>query len=305
MLACMAKPDYLYSCTYDLGSSFDELKYAQLVADHVGMDLTVVRPTREQFEAYSEDIAYSLDSPCTWTSFNLFCLLDRVREDCKVTLTGEGVDELFGGYHRYMLLYHDEQIKKLEAMGEYDYLIDKYYGSAVGRYTRLINRCDSPRDEGVNGYLRGIVEPLFEQAGDVVHAMGLVDFYTTMQVLLQMGDRMNMVYSMENRCPFLDPRLVQFAYSMPPRFKIRDGITKYIIKKIARKFVPKAIVDRKDKRGFVAPMNVWFGWATGSKYDRTAYRRKSFQDWENVFLRGDERVVRRRPRWERAVTLST
>jgi asparagine synthase (glutamine-hydrolysing) len=45
-------------------------------------------------------------------------------------IAGEGLDELFGGYHRYLLLYHDEQIRQSEAMGEYGYLIDKYYGAA-------------------------------------------------------------------------------------------------------------------------------------------------------------------------------
>lgn len=305
LLACLAKPHYLYSCTYDMGPAYDELKYAQLVADHLGKELIVVRPAREQFETFHEDIIYSLDLPCTWTSFNLFCLLDRVREDCKVTLTGEGLDEMFGGYHRYLLLYHDEQIRQSEAMGEYGYMIDKYYGAASDRYARLINRCDEPNDARIREYLSGIIEPHFERMGDVVHGMGLVDFYTTMQVLLHMADRMNMAYSMENRSPFLDPRLVQFAFSMPSRFKIRDGVTKHIIKKIARKFIPKEIAERKDKRGFLAPLNVWFGWSTGGKYDRTTYRRKCFADWLRVFFTEHARTERRMPAWEPAEAVLT
>jgi len=305
LLAWLARPDYLYSCTYDMGPSYDELRYAELLAEHLGKELIVVRPTREQFEAFHEDIVYSLDLPCTWTSFNLFCLLDRVREDCKVTLTGEGLDELFGGYHRYLLLYHDEQIRQSEALGEYGYLIEKYYGAASERYARLINRCEEPNDARVKDYLRRIIEPHFERMGDVVHGMGLVDFYTTMQVLLHMADRMNMAYSMENRSPFLDPRLVQFAFSMPSRFKIRDGVTKYIIKRIARKFIPREIADRKDKRGFLAPLNVWFGWAQGGKYDRTAYRRKCFADWLRVFFSEQPRQERRMPACRAAASALT
>ncbi|UCG17803.1 MAG: asparagine synthase (glutamine-hydrolyzing) [Phycisphaerales bacterium] len=304
LLVGMARPDYLYTCTYGLGPAYDELAYAQLVADHVGKKLTVVRPTPQEFEAFRSDIIYTLDLPCTWTSFNLFCVLNRVREDCRVTMTGEGIDELFGGYHRYLLLYHDDQIRGIEAMEEYGYLIDKYYGSPVDRYVRLINRCDEPQDPAVRRYLRSTAEPLFDAAGDVTHGMGLVDLYTTMQVLLHMSDRMNMHYSMENRSPFLDPRLVQFAFSMPSRLKIHNGVTKYIIKKIARKFIPREIVERKDKRGFLAPLNAWFGWPTGGKYDRVAYRQLCLEDWRKVFFTGSGDRLRKAPRWRQPVPVS-
>jgi asparagine synthase (glutamine-hydrolysing) len=284
LITCIAKPQYIYHCHYDLGKAFNELEYAQLVAKKINTELILVEPKPEDFERTRAKIAYHLDTPCTWTSFSLWMLLERAHKDIRVVMTGEGADEAFAGYHRYHLLNHDEQIRKLEAMQEYDYLINRYYGSPVDRYSRLVNRCDNIYDAEVLKYLNETIGFYFEKAGrDVIHAMGLNDFYSTMQVLLQMSDRINMAFSVENRSPYLDYRLLQYAFSMPSKYKINEGVTKWIIKKIARKFIPHEIADRIDKRGFSAPVNIWFGWDQNGKYNRSAYREMVYNDWKEVF----------------------
>jgi asparagine synthase (glutamine-hydrolysing) len=201
-----------------------------------------------------------------------------------VLLSGEGADEVFGGYHRYHLLFHDEQIHNLAAMQQYDYLIQKYYGSPVDRYLRLVNRHSNIYDDKVNNYLKETIGYYFKKMSEnIVHLMGLNDFYSTMQVLLQMADRMSMAFSIENRSPFLDHRLVQYSFSMPSKYKIRDGISKWALKEIARKFIPQPIADRVDKRGFSAPVNKWFQWDKKGKYDRSAYKRQAYRDWSQAF----------------------
>ncbi len=284
LVACIAKPDFLYTAHYDY-ADFDELDYARMVADHVGRELVVVKPTRDDFLRTRRDVAFHLDTPCTWTSFPLWMLLERCRQDgLRVFLTGDGADELFAGYHRYHLLNHDQQIYQMEAMQQYTYIIDRYYGSPVSRYARLVNRCDNPYDRRVAGYVEKTVQAYFAKSGqDIIHAMGLCDFYTTMQVLLQMGDRLAMAFGMENRSPFLDHRVIQYAFSMPSGFKIRDGVTKWALKEIARRRIPRAIVERLDKRGFSAPVNRWFQWETNGKYDRRGYRQMALDDWQAVF----------------------
>lgn len=294
LVACIAKPDHLFTSHYDF-PDFDELDYAQAVAVQMGRRLHIVRPTKEDFLRTRKQIAFHLDSPCTWTAFTLWMLLERVRADgLRVVLTGDGADEIFGGYHRYHLLHHDEQIRSLEAMRRYDYLIDRYYGSPVDRYARLVNRHDNIYDEQVNGYLRETIGTYFDKMnGDVVHLMGLNDFYSTMQVLLQMADRTSMAFGVENRSPFLDYRLVQFAFSMPSHYKIRHGITKWALKQVAQRFIPRQIVERIDKRGFSAPINRWFQWSQNGTYDRSAYRKMAFSDWQQAFgIKGVEPVRR-------------
>lgn len=283
LMACIAKPDELYYCHYDLGKAFDELEYAQLVADRIGRKLKIIEPKKEDFERTRQKIAFHLDTPCTWTSFSLWMLLEQLPEHVKVIMTGEGADEAFAGYHRYHLLHHDEQIHSLQAMADYSYLIQKYYGSPVERYSKLVNRSVNPYDPEVNKFLHETVGHYFEKSdSDVVHGMGMHDFYTTMQVLLQMSDRMSMAFSVENRSPFLDYRLLQFAFSLESRFKIRDGVTKWILKKVASKFIPREIVDRIDKRGFSAPLNIWFGWDKLGKYNRSMYKESVFHDFETL-----------------------
>lgn len=284
LIACIAKPDFLYTAHYDY-SDFDELDYAKLIAKQLRKDLTIVTPTKEDFLNTRKKIAYTLDTPCTWTSFTLWMLLQKAKEDgVKVTMSGEGADEIFAGYHRYHLLNHDEQIHQLEAMKQYSYLIGKYYGSPVDRYMKLVNRSENIYDEKVNNYLHSTIEYYHQKMSkDIVHFMGLNDFYSTMQVLLQMSDRVNMAHGIENRSPFMDHRLITFAFSMPSKYKIKNGITKWVLKEVAKKFIPKEIAERIDKRGFSAPVNKWFEWDKTGKYNRSAYKNMVFDDWKKVY----------------------
>lgn len=284
LVACIAKPEYLYTAHYNY-DDFNELDYAKLVSKRIKKELIIVEPTKEDFIRTREQVAYHLDTPCTWTSFTLWALLERIKKDgVKVMMTGDGADEVFGGYHRYHLLHHDQQIYKLEAMKQYSYLIGRYYGSEVERYVKLVNRCENPYNPKVLKFLNESVGFYFDKMqNDVVHAMGLNDFYSTMQVLLQMADRLSMAFSIENRSPFLDYRLVQFAFSMSSKYKIKDGITKWALKEVARKFIPKEICDRVDKRGFSAPVNKWFEWGKKGKYNRDAYKNMVLSDWKKVY----------------------
>lgn len=291
LIACIAKPDYVYTVHYDY-EDFDELEYAKSLARKIKKELVIIKPTKDDFIRTKENIIYHLDSPCTWTSFSLWMLLESAKNNCRVVLSGEGADEIFSGYHRYHLLNHDEQIHQLAAMKQYSYLIEQYYGSPVERYSRIVNRSENRFDETVNLYLRNTIGSFFERINNnVIHSMGLNDFYTTMQVLLQMSDRLSMAFGIENRSPYLDYRLIQFAFSMPSKYKIRNGITKWALKEVAKKFIPKRIVRRLDKRGFSAPINRWFEWGQEGNYNRTAYKNMVFEDWKKVFgLNGAKHV---------------
>ncbi|MDD5660335.1 MAG: asparagine synthase (glutamine-hydrolyzing) [Candidatus Omnitrophica bacterium] len=283
LIACIARPDYIYTCHYPV-SGYDEIYYARLVAKKIKKQLIVINPVSEDFTRTREKIAYHLDTPCTWTSFSLWMLLERASKDIKVVLSGDGADELFSGYHRYHLLNHDEQIKNLKALDSYSYLINRYYGSSVERYARLINRCENRYNGRIKSFLEEAVEFYFSKMKfKHIHSMGACDLYTTMQELLQFSDRINMAFSVENRAPFLDYRLICFAFSIPQKYKIKNGITKWILKRIAKKFIPKEIACRVDKRGFSAPINHWFGWGKSGTYDRSEYKKLVFNDWKKVF----------------------
>ena len=92
-----------------------------------------------------------------------------------------------------------------------------------------------------------------------------------------------MAHSIENRSPFLDHRLIQYAFSMHAKYKIKHGTTKWVLKEVSKKFIPNAISNRVDKRGFSAPINRWFKWDQNGQYNRSAYRNMSFTDWKKSF----------------------
>ena len=73
--------------------------------------------------------------------------------------------------------------------------------------------------------------------------MTMTDFYSTMQVLLQMSDRLTSAFSIENRSPFLDHRIIEFGFGLEDNMKIRNGQTKWLLKEVAKRFVPKEIYE--------------------------------------------------------------
>ena len=117
--------------------------------------------------------------------------------------------------------------------------------------------------------------------------MTMTDFYSTMQVLLQMSDRLTSAFSIENRSPFLDHRIIEFGFNLSDNMKIRNGKTKWLLKEVAKRFVPKKIYERVDKRGFSAPLNQWFGWDKigNGKYQRETYKNIVYEDWLNTFIK--------------------
>ena len=75
--------------------------------------------------------------------------------------------------------------------------------------------------------------------------------------LLERGDRMSMAASLELRPPLLDHRLVELAFRLPSSVKVRDGVTKWVLKEVARRYLPAEVVDRR-KVGFRVPLDDWF-----------------------------------------------
>ena len=137
--------------------------------------------------------------------------------------------------------------------------------------------------------------------GGLLDKMAYTDIHIQLPALLTMNDRAAAAYGLENRCPFLDHRIVEFAFRLPEDLRIRETRTKWILREVARGLVPDAIVDRVDKKGLVTPVGQWLrgpleGWAKellgedagkhpqGSLgiFDRGLYHAISIQVWEQV-----------------------
>ena len=115
--------------------------------------------------------------------------------------------------------------------------------------------------------------------------MGYTDFKLMLGTLLQMEDRAAAAFGLENRSPFLDHRLIEFAYAIEAHLKIRDMTPKWILRQVAERYLPRPILDRKDKMGLIAPINVWMhSRGLRGEYDRGAYNKLCLERWFEAFF---------------------
>jgi asparagine synthase (glutamine-hydrolysing) len=307
-IACFARPDIVFTCRFELGEKFDEFRYAKIVADHIGAEQIVVSPTAEDMRRHLGNIMWHLDQPiATASSLSEFMLAKTASKYVKVILGGQGADELFGGYVRYLLLFAEQDLaKKAELLNYYSlarfFWTPQMFADPGRRYYHLIHRASPVDDEP---YIR-MVQDLFSKQSDVVNAMGFTDIHLSLPSLITMNDRAAAAAGLENRCPFLDHRLVEFAFRLPGETKIREFRTKRILRKALQGVVPEAILERRDKKGLVVPFQQWFsgplyewgreleaglhrrivvpGGAGRGEFDRATYTRVCLELWFQQFF---------------------
>jgi len=204
----------------------------------------------DDFKKQIKKIVHHLDFPVgSLSSYPLYSLAKRASKKVKVVISGEGADELFGGYVRYLPVSLRYQL--LNKFPSYELMFNRINSSDFCKiYSKIILK-DNNYDMGEK-----LFKPIFEKFDDPINAMGYVDFKYVMPSLLQMGDRMASAYGIENRCPYLDKRIIQFAFSLPSYEKI-DG---YYQKKPLRNLLIKRklfLPAKKEKKGLVFNFNKW------------------------------------------------
>jgi asparagine synthase (glutamine-hydrolysing) len=278
---------------FELGDAFDESHYALALANLRGMRLHQIAITEEDFVRDIAKVIYHLDGPVAGPgSFPQYLVSKLTKRHVKVVLGGQGGDEIFGGYARYLLAYWEQCIKgaldgtatsgnfvvtyesiipNLQTLREYKPLIQEFWAHGIfdprdQRYFRLINRSNTFNDL-VNwdriGHPNSFDE--FKQIywGDNVQkesyfdSMTHFDFKTLLPALLQVEDRMSMAHGVESRVPFLDHPLVELLATIPSNIKFQNGELKRLLRTCFADCLPQAILDRKDKMGFPVPLQVW------------------------------------------------
>lgn len=272
---------------------FDESRFAAALATERNMQLQVTDITEQDFVDHIAKVIWHLDQPTAGPgSFPQYMVSKQVGESLKVVLGGQGGDEIFGGYARYLVAYFEQCIKgaiegslhngnyvvtyesiipNLETLRQYkpmlrDFWAQGLFGERDERYWRLVNRTNTfgsiLAPEAVNQ------AATFEEFKSIFwgsnvgkesyfDSMTHFDFKTLLPALLQVEDRMSMAHGVEARVPFLDHPLVEFAATIPADIKFRNGELKRLLKAVFNDKLPQAIRDRKDKMGFPVPLNLW------------------------------------------------
>jgi asparagine synthase (glutamine-hydrolysing) len=265
--------------TFSIGynSPESELKYARVVADHFHTDHHELQLTPVAFQDILPKIVWHMDEPVgDQASIPLYYLAEFARRKVTVALSGEGSDELFGGYPIYSRMLQFERWNRIPGARSAGHLLAQVAGDTkVRKYAQMLGRTLEERYGGVGMlFSRMQAENLLKkpdtalegvamaygrcQGSTALSRMSYIDIKTWLpDDLLVKADRMSMAHSLELRVPFLDHVLVEFAARLPDSFKIREGVTKYLLKKWAEPLLPRDIIYRS-KKGFPVPTKSWF-----------------------------------------------
>ena len=289
MQAQSARPVRTFTVGFD-DVKYDESGYAQAVARHLGTDHTELRVDGQDALAVVPRLAGIYDEPMSDASqIPTYLISALTRKHVTVSLSGDSGDELFGGYERYItaertrsnLFRWPQPLRGLLAIP----LQAGYRGRALlprryqpfagwvrkaaailaakepaGLYSELLSRW-----QDTAGLVRGSADPGAPFSGLLTglprypfqEEMMLLDFLTYLpDDILTKVDRASMAVSLETRIPFLDARVIEFAWRLAPRCKINAGVGKWLLRKVLHKYVPPGLVERS-KMGFGVPLGQW------------------------------------------------
>lgn len=262
---------------------FDERDYIDEVTRHTRTEAHHVYPPLDSLFGTLDAITRHQDEPFGSTSiyaqWHVFALAHS--NAVKVMLDGQGADELLGGYHsyfspylarlarhgRWLQLWREMTAVKMVHGHSKLWSIQQTMNNLLPEFIRQPLRTLAGKSSVSPSWIdfsRLDAQPLdpFVVAGGAkctsVQALSHAQLtHTNVQMLLHWEDRNSMAHSVEARVPFLDYRLVEFVLGLPDEFKIKDGVTKRVLREGMRGVLPERIRNRMDKLGFVTPEEVW------------------------------------------------
>lgn len=251
------------------GLPMDESLYIDEVVRDTDLEAHAVTPTQEELIEDIDDLIWTQEEPFgTLSIYGQYRVMKLAsQKGMKVLLDGQGGDEDFAGYSKYIDHYLFECLKSLR-ISEFikNFRAGFLFFAAItllgktGPTRMLLNRIKK-RKAGyfLQEFYEGDTDyPLFKSGFGLNSA--LLEDITTYSIphLLRYEDRNSMRWSIESRVPFMDYRLVEFAAPLAPDKKINQGVTKYIFREAMRGLVPESILNRRDKIGFATPDRIWF-----------------------------------------------
>jgi asparagine synthase (glutamine-hydrolysing) len=280
--------------TFSIGfedASYDELAHSRRAAAHLGCE-HVTELAREDALELFPTLLEMLDDPIADTSILPTYLLSRLaRRHVTVALSGDGGDELFGGYETYRAWQLETRYRRLPARARValvEPLVRRMRPRAskkglVNRAIRFVEGLDRPGAAGhakwrmylgaaqaqelftgdagraasapLERHLAGVLAGAAPPAGLDRALRADYGSFLADDILVKL-DRSSMAVSLEARVPYLDREVVELAFRMPPSLKFRGGTGKWVLKQVASRHLPREIVQRP-KEGFSAPLKQW------------------------------------------------
>lgn len=269
--------------TFSVGfeeEKYSELSFAEEFAEHVGVKLYSKKISADEYFEVAPKVQYHMDEPLPNPSaLALYFLAQKAAEQVKVVLSGEGADELFGGYHYYREPLDFEAYQKLplilrKGAASFAEHLPRVHGKRF-----LINGAKPIEERYIrNNYVYPYTERdkvlspsipaekpetftkvYFDKVKDEddITKMQYVDIKTWLvQDILVKADRMSMAHSLELRVPFLDKEMLKVALQIPSKYRVGKETTKIALRGAAAKELPPKTAQMR-KKGFPVPLNDW------------------------------------------------
>lgn len=277
-LVSLAKPDKTYTVGYD-NPKYDEISYAKDLADKLNINNTSYKITKEEYMKELKKIIYHMDEPLADpAAIALYFVAKIASKDVKVVLSGEGADELFGGYNSYK-----EEVDQAFYM-KIPYPIRHFFakiaslfkekrglnfiyrrGMKLEDYHIGLGRVMSDKEaisilKNKNQIkTKDIVKKtydLYKNDSNIAKRQAIDFYYWLIPDFLHAVDRNTMMFSLEARTPFLDKEVYNVARTLPKSFKVNKETTKPILREASKSVIPNDSYKKK-KLGFPVPLRDW------------------------------------------------
>jgi asparagine synthase (glutamine-hydrolysing) len=293
VVALMQKQSSVPVKTFSIGFNergYDEAIYAKEVANHLGTDHTELYVTVQQAMDVINRLPQLYDEPFSDSSqIPTFLVAEMTRQYVTVSLSGDGGDELFGGYNRYFKTHQwwdkinviPKSVRRMLSKGllsvpswvwdSAGYVAAGLSGNNISKlagvlsvedgaslYRHFTTHWDDPAAVVIGGQegRTEVTDPTIKLDA-MVEQMMMLDTLTYLpDDILTKVDRAAMGVSLETRIPLLDHRVVEFAWKLPLSMKIRHGQGKWILRQLLYQYVPKELIERP-KMGFGVPIDSW------------------------------------------------
>ena len=250
--------------TFSIGfDTTNELPYAKMVSDHIHSNHFEFKIDKSNVLDYLQDMVWHMDEPIGDPGFlPIFVLSKEASKYNKVVLSGDGADEILCGYDRYKFLFYGGLLKHLiffdsknDILKRLKKMRNKDDYESFFEIIRLFDDSELERLGLTNYNANKFWKNYFDN--NVSNAQ-LFDIETLLpNDFLMKSDKMSSAFGLEQRVPFLDYELVEFAFSIPFRYKLKLWNEKYILKKSFKEVLPPMIIKRR-KHGFNVPIDYWF-----------------------------------------------
>ena len=277
----LGQPMHAFTCAYDEGPAYDERPYVRAVVEATGMRSHVIVPDGGDFWTCFDALTDLQGEPTAGSGlYSQWKVMELAhRSGIKALLDGQGGDETLAGYGRYLptrlrdLLGAGRTGEFLElfapvadrlgastalALTFEPWLPAALIGGLRRRFGQAKDRVLSPMVRAAaRARARQVPRPPTEFASGLLNHLAFDTLSRMLPSLLRYEDRNSMAFSIETRLPFLDYRLVEFAFSLPDDQRLDGTTTKAILRRALADRIPRAVLDRRDKMGFETPADLW------------------------------------------------